>query len=238
MNYIILAAGMGTRLHPFTKNYPKCMLNLGYGENVVQRMVRLIKKYDNTANITIVVGFMHSEIEKCLTDCNFIVNPFYSITNSISSLWFAKEYLNDDVTIINGDVVISEKLMERVIAIPENATVLLDSSIKKDGDYNVEVCDERVVVMSKELKQYHGEYVGITKLKQESANSLKREICNLVDGGFFNEWYENALVQMILNSDFQLSYIDVADYEWTEIDSVNNLLDARNLEKREWMRKG
>ena len=57
MKYIILAAGMGTRLHPFTKSMPKSLVNLGGGEAVAQRLVRQIKHYDPMANITFVVGF-------------------------------------------------------------------------------------------------------------------------------------------------------------------------------------
>lgn len=235
MNYIILAAGMGTRLHPFTKNYPKPMLNIGHGETVAQRMVRLIKKYDPSADITLVVGFKHEEVENSLQGqgCNFVVNPFYQVTNSIASLWFARHLLDDGVTIINGDVVVSEELVEQLVRLQSKAVVLVDSSIKIDGDYNVQVIDERVVVMSKQLDNYYGEYIGITKLDAESAMLLKNEICQLIGEGSYDEWYENALVQMILNSDFYLSYFEVSEYEWTEVDSVNNLLAARELQKRE-----
>jgi choline kinase len=232
MNYIILAAGMGTRLQPFTNNYPKCMLKIGKNETVAQRMIRLILKYDIDAEITMVVGFKHAEIEESLNGCRFIVNPFYSFTNSIASLWFARDLLDKPTTIINGDIVVSENLMEEIVSVPKNAIVLIDSSIKHDGDYNVQVSNERIVVMSKQLDSYFGEYAGITKLDQQSAVLLRNEICRMIDDGDFNEWYENALVQMILNSDFSLSYFDIADYEWTEVDSVNNLLAARQLQKK------
>ena len=210
------------------------MLQIGKGETVIQRIVRLIKTYDEKSEITIVTGFKRDEVENSIADCNFVYNPFYSATNSIASLWFAQGALSGDVTILNGDIVISEELFERILKISDNDVVLLDSSIKTDGDYNVQINDDHVVVMSKQLDTYHGEYAGITKLTEQSARLLREEICRMVEDGNYNEWYENALVQMILNSEFVLNFLDIAEYEWTEIDSVNHLLQARKIQAKEY----
>ena len=39
MNYLVLAAGMGTRLHPYTRNYPKSMLKLGNNKCALQNTI-------------------------------------------------------------------------------------------------------------------------------------------------------------------------------------------------------
>ena len=233
MNYIILAAGLGTRLHPFTKNLPKCMLQLGNGESVIQRMIRLIKKHDPNNIITIVTGFKRDDVEKSLLGCEYIYNPFYSVTNSISSLWFARAKLNATTIIMNADIVVSEKLFKHMIELPDKDVVFVDSSIKEAGDYNVQTNENYVVVMSKQLDSYYGEYAGITKLTHASAKLLCIEICTIIDEGGINEWYENALVQLILRSEFRLGYIDIADFNWTEIDSVNHLLQAREIQAKD-----
>ena len=233
MNYIILAAGLGTRLHPFTKNLPKCMLQLGNGESVIQRMVRLIKKHDSNNIITVVTGFKRDDVEKSLSGCEYIYNPFYTVTNSIASLWFARAKLNTTTIIMNADIVVSEKLFKHMIALPDEDVVFVDSSIKEAGDYNVQIDENHVVVMSKQLDSYHGEYAGITKLTQASAKLLRTEICTIIDEGEINEWYENALVQLILNSEFRLGYNDIADFDWTEIDSVNHLFLARKIQAKD-----
>lgn len=233
MNYIILAAGMGTRLHPYTKNFPKCMVQIGFGETVIQRMVRLIRENDPSARVVVVTGFKRTDVEQALEGCTFINNPFFGKTNSIASLWFAREYLDDDVTIINGDIVMSGKLLHCIRDTKLPAAVFVDSSIKKDGDYNVQVIGERVVVMSKQLDAYYGEYAGVAKLDRHSAQLLLTEISRMIDEGASDEWYENALVQMILNAEFLLRYVDIADFDWTEIDSVNHILVARKIQQME-----
>lgn len=235
MRYIFLVAGKGTRLQPLTLSHPKSMFKLDKDTTLIQRMVCLIQKLDSQADIIVVTGYMHRSIEKELKGVTFVHNPFYEVTNSIASLWFAREYLETDhVVLIDGDIVMSEALMRDIVCMPvEVPLVLLDSSIKTDGDYNVEVSGNRVLVMSKELSSYYGEYAGITKLDRNAAMLMKNEMEIMVEEGSYNQWYEDVLVQLIFKNDFRLYYKDIADYDWTEVDCVSDLLHAKNIHMKE-----
>lgn len=231
MTYICLVAGKGARLHPLTLKYPKTLYKLDKNTTILKRMVELIKKYDDQANIIVVVGFMSKAIQTEIEGVVFIQNPFYEVTNSIASLWFAKEFLDSgQVTIINGDIVMEEELIRDIVCKEtEVPKVCIDSSIKSDGDYNVQVTGDRVLVMSKNLEEYYGEYAGVTKLDRLSALKLKDCICDMVSEGMYDQWYENALVQMIFNEDFHVYYDDIRDYKWTEVDCVGDMLLAKQI---------
>ena len=230
MTYIFLVAGKGSRLHPLTLQYPKSLYKLDKNTTVLKRMVNLIKKYDKDANIVVVVGFMNQTIKSELQGVTFVDNPFFEVTNSIASLWFAKEYLNNDVVLINGDIVMEEKLVKDIVCVRADVPkVCIDSSIKSDGDYNVQVNGSKILVMSKDLDEYYGEYAGVTRLDKESALKLKACVSNMVETGMYDQWYENALVQMIFNEDFQLYYDDIRDYKWTEVDCVSDMLLAKQI---------
>ena len=231
MTYIFLMAGKGSRLHPLTLKYPKSLYKLDKNTSVLKRMVELIEKYDSKANIAIVIGFMGEKIKEEVFDVTFVENPFYEVTNSIASLWFAKDFLDaDNVTILNGDIVLEERLIADYICKDvRRPEVLIDSSIKQDGDYNVQVNKDKILVMSKELEAYYGEYAGITKLDRESALNLKKTVETMVQEGMYDQWYENALVQMIFNEDFQLYYKDICEYKWTEVDCVSDMLLAKQI---------
>lgn len=231
MTYIFLVAGKGTRMSPLTTNYPKTLFKLDKNITVISHLIDMIKKYDANARIVVVTGFMHDSIEECLGDkVIFVHNPFYAVTNSIASLWFARKYLDDETVIINGDVVVSEKLMKDIIIkSTDKPLVLVDSSIKNDGDYNVDVIGEKVVVMSKGLSSYFGEYVGVVKTDKASSKALKDEIDFMIHHEQYNQWYEEAFVQMIFEKDYSLYYMDVSEYDWTEIDCVDDLLHARQI---------
>lgn len=236
MIYIFLAAGKGTRLHPLTLQHPKSLYKLDNHTSVLQRMVKLIKKHDAQATMVIVTGFMANILNDEIKDVIFVHNPFYAITNSIASLWFAREFLSRDeqVTIINGDIVMEERLIQTVICQASNRPlVLVDSSVKVDGDYNIQVNNDQVLVMSKELDSYYGEYAGVTKLDPASANELKQEIEAMVGLGMHDQWYENALVQMIFQRNFLLYYQDISDFAWTEVDSVSDLLLAKKIHQND-----
>ncbi len=232
MTYIFLVAGKGTRLHPLTLSHPKSLYKLDGKTTILQRMVSLIQKNDPGAEIIIVVGYMHRTIEEQLSGVTFVYNPFYDVTNSIASLWFAREYLKrPNVTIINGDIVMEEKLIQAILCKPTLfPKVLIDSSIRTDGDYNVQINDDKVIVMSKDLDEYYGEYAGVTKLDERSALLLHDEVTDMIDAGMKDQWYENALVQMIFRNNFELFYIDICDYSWTEVDSVSDFLQAKKIQ--------
>ncbi len=234
MKYIFMAAGKGTRLQPLTFRYPKSLYKLDETTTLIQRMTSQIRNCDDSAEIVIVTGHMHQSIEKQIEDAVFILNPFYEVTNSIASLWFAREHLETENTIlIDGDIVMSQSLVRDVVCQPaDRPAVLLDSSIK-DGDYNVQVSGNQVLVMSKDLTSYYGEYAGVTKLDGESAEKMRLEVEHMVEAGFYDQWYENALVQLIFKHDFKLYYEDISSYEWTEVDSVNDLLVAKQIHMKE-----
>lgn len=232
MKYIFMAAGKGSRLQPLTLQHPKSMFMLDKNTTLIERMVQLIKKQDEEADIVVVTGHMHKSIEKSLKDVTFVYNPFYEVTNSIASLWLAQEHLDaDNVVLIDGDIVMSESLIRDVLCQPtEKPLVLLDSSIKTDGDYNVQVSGEEVLVMSKDLDEYYGEYAGISKLDRKSAQLMRDEMNCMVEEGYYDQWYENALVQLIFKNDFKLYFKDICNYDWTEVDCVSDLIHAKNIQ--------
>ncbi len=83
--------------------------------------------------------------------------------------------------------------------------------------------------MSKELTVFSGEYAGITKLSRDSAVKLKHKIETMIANEQIDEWYENALVHMVLNGDFVLNFFDVPQFRWTEVDTVDDWLSAKKI---------
>ncbi len=235
MTYIILVAGQGKNLQPLTLSHPKTLYKLDGKTTVLQRLVRSIRKHDKEAEIVVVVGFMYKHIQKELEDDNvkLVHNPFYSVTSSMGSLWFAKDYLQrENVTIINGDIVASDKLIQDVISQhTDYPYVLLDSTHKDANKYNVQVQGDLVCVMSKNLTQFLGNYASITKLDAVSSRFLLEQLNQMVNEEMYNLFFEDALVQMIFQKNFELYYKDIKDYQWTEIDSVDDLLKARQIQE-------
>lgn len=234
MTYIILVAGQGKNLQPLTLSRPKTLYKLDGNTTVLQRLVRSIRKHDKDAEIVAIVGFMYKNIQKELEDDNvlFVHNPFYASTSSMGSLWFAKDYLQrENVTIINGDIVMSDKLINNVICSHTDLPYVLLDSTKTDGNkYNVQVQGEKVCVMSKNLTEFIGNYASVVKLDAVSSRFVLEQLELMVNEGMYNLFFEDLLIQMIFDKNFELYYKDIKDYQWTEVDNVDDLLIARQIQ--------
>lgn len=233
MTYIILTAGKGEKLHPLTLNHPKSLYKLDNNTTILQRLVRMIRKFDTEAEIVVVVGYMYKHIQRELEDDNviFVHNPFFSATSSMGSLWFARDFLQrENVTIINGDIVTGDKLLQDVICQhTDYPYVLLDSTHRDANKYNVQVQGDLVCVMSKSLTDYIGNYASMTKLDAVSSRFVLEQLNQMVNDGMYNLFYEDALVQMVFQKNFELYYKDIKEYKWTEVDGVDDLLKARQI---------
>ena len=232
MTYIILAAGKGTNLQPLTLNTPKSLYKLDRKSTVLQRMVRMIRRFDHKAEIVVVAGFMYEHVLREVERENVIIvrNPFYAVSGSIASLWFAKKYLErDNVTILSSDIVLEDRLIEEIICKNTDKPYVLVDSSKKAGKYNVQVQGDKVCVMSKDLSSFFAQYVCITKVDAVSARFLLEEIDKMVNDEMYKQVFEDALVQMIFENDFDLYYKDIKGYSWTEVDSVDDLIKAREV---------
>lgn len=242
MTYIILAAGRGSNLQPLTLKYPKTSYKLDENTTILQRLVRNIRKKDNNGEIVVVIGYLADNVKTVLAEENvkFVVNPFYEVTNSITSVWFARDYLErENVTIIHGDVVYDDYISaDIIIKNTEYPFVVVDSSCVKPGDYNAVTDEDRVMVMSYKLEQFDAKYCCMTKLDAVSARLLKREIDKMIHANMYNQFFEDSLVQMIMFQDFQLNFVDIKGHSWTEVDSVDDLLKAQQIHRKSEYIKG
>ena len=235
MTYIILAAGKGNNLQPLTLKYAKTSYKLDEETTVLQRMVRSIRHADKNAEIVVVVGYKAEEIRKELDGENvvFVMNPFYEVTNSISSVWFARDYLErENVAIVHGDAVFSDDIVSFYLTVPtDHPYVLVDSSYVRLGAYNAVTQDEQVLVMSKKLENFTAKYCCMTKLDPVSSRLLKEEIDSMINGNMYDQYFEDSLVQMIMFHDFQLFCEDIAGKKWAEVDTVDDLLTAQEIHR-------
>lgn len=241
MTYIILAAGKGKNLQPLTLKYPKTSFRLDENTTVLQRMVRTIRWYDRNAEIVVVIGYLSEMVRNELAgdNCKFVVNPFYEVTNSISSVWFARQYLErENVTIVHGDVVFCDDIVESHLVKTTNYPyVLVDSSCVKSSTYNAVTKGGQVLVMSNKLENFNARYCCMTKLDAVSARLLKREIDSMVHNNMYNQFFEDSLVQMIMFHDFQLFAEDIAGYSFAEVDTVDDLLNAQQIHHESFLNR-
>ena len=102
-NAIILAAGYGMRMVPLSVEQPKALIKI-QDEVLIERMIRQLHEA-NVFDIKIVVGFMKESFEYLIDkyDVELIVNKDYENTNTMYSLYLARNYIKNTY-ILSSDV--------------------------------------------------------------------------------------------------------------------------------------
>lgn len=99
---IILAAGKGNRMRPITDNIPKPLIKVN-GVRMIDTAIHALKE-NGIDDIYVVVGYLKEKF-KVLEGVKLIENPYYDRCNNISSLYVARDYIEDAI-IMDGDQMI------------------------------------------------------------------------------------------------------------------------------------
>lgn len=236
MTYIIVTAGLATRLHPHTLRYPKALFQLDADTTLLLRLVSGIRRHDPEAEIVVCTGFYGDLVAKAVPDAIIVHNPFYAVTNSLATLWFAREYLDrEQVVLIDGDILAEERLIAEVYTKPvDRPTALIDTSRADSGDYCVQLDGRGLVsAMAKNLPSPSGEYANVTLLDGPSARLYAKKMEDMIAQGLYDQWMETALMQLIFEDGFALYHRDIAGYRWSEVDDVSELAAARDIHAKD-----
>ena len=110
MKAIILAAGLGSRLMPLTKEMPKSMLKVG-GKPILKWIVGNLKSC-GIHEIIIVTGYKQDKIKEFFGDTvQYRYNPFFKHCNQVGSVWFARNDMNDEFIYIHADVFFDVRIL-------------------------------------------------------------------------------------------------------------------------------
>lgn len=105
---IIVAAGLGNRMRPLTDSMPKPLIKVN-GVRMIESVIEALKE-NGIEEIHIVVGYLKEKFLflKEIYGVDIIENPFYASCNNISSLYVARQYL-ENAMVLDGDQIIHNK---------------------------------------------------------------------------------------------------------------------------------
>ncbi len=232
MEAIILAAGVGRRLYPLTKDRPKCMLEIG-GEPLLSQIIENIKGA-GIGKILVVTGHRAEAVGDLLNtfpdgNISILYNSHYTEMNNCYSLWLALQEVADDCLIYNSDLFCGPTLVRRIVEASPRDVLLIDEG-KALGKEEMKVRlneDQQISQISKEIppSQANGEYIGIAKFSRQGAEKLKGRLDHLIKEGKVDQFYEAGID--LLAQNYPLYGVRFRGEPWVEIDDFADLEKAR-----------
>ncbi len=227
MRAIIVAAGKGERLYPLTKDTPKCLLKIANKQCILGNQVNLFKE-NGIDEIIVVVGYLAHKIEEYLESFTGIqivtvFNPFYNLSNSIVSCWLAREYMNDDFLLINGDTVIHRTILQDLLRSKYDICLAVcEKNEYDDDDMKVILDHDNNVVkdVSKGIPVSHtdGESIGFFKFKNDAGLIYKETIEKMFREEKNLHIFHHNVIRRIIHDGHIVKYHLVDNALWEEVD--------------------
>lgn len=240
MKMIIVAAGQGIRLRPLTNNKPKCMVE--YNEKPIIDYILDVAEHCNIKDIAVVNGYKKEVLESYLEDkgCTFFTNEGFDATNMVTSLFNAKEFMNDDLIISYADIIYKPEILEKLMASNADFSVVVDNEWKELWSLRMEspledaetmkIQDGNIIELGKKAISYdeiEGQYIGLMKVSKSALSKLIKfyETLNrskIYDGKDFNNMYMTSLIQMVIDNIMDVKPVFI-NGGWIEIDCVEDI---------------
>jgi choline kinase len=234
MKAIILAAGMGKRLQKASGGLPKTMINIG-GISIIHRQIESCLKV-GIKDFVFVLGFKYDQVKHHIMEKiadlspKFILNPDYATTNTLHSLWLARNEMDEDFLYFNADVIFDLDMIELLNNDDPFSKMLVE--FKTCGEEEVKVIldqEKRITSIGKKLdpEKCSGEFIGIARFKRSIIADFAVTLEKGVQDGYSNTFFEFAVDK--LTDDHLLHAVSTDGFNCLEIDFPEDLEKARMI---------
>ncbi|MEU0039265.1 phosphocholine cytidylyltransferase family protein [Streptomyces sp. NPDC006333] len=243
---LVLAAGAGRRLRPYTDSLPKALVPVGPA-GIEDSITVLDLTLGNFAEIGltevgIIVGYRKEAVydrkaaleEKYGLRITLIDNDKAEEWNNAYSLWCGRDALTDGVILANGDTVHPVSVERTLLAARGDGKriILALDTVKKLADEEMKVVvgpDKGVRKITKlmEPTEATGEYIGVTLIEGEAAADLADALKTVWETDP-QQFYEHGY-QELVNRGFRIDVAPIGDVKWVEIDNHDDLAKGREI---------
>lgn len=241
MKGIILAAGMGTRLHPLTLTRPKCLVKVA-GKPMMEYQLDSLRAA-GIQECTIVVGYLAESVKNHFGSSyrgirlSYVENKAYKTTNNLYSFWLAKSEFTDDMLLMEGDLVFDDRLISELIDIDEDNIAVVDR-FQPGMDGTLILADHNsVAALVLKSDQFQGfdyssalKTVNIYRLAHETlVKTIVPEMDAFLAKGRADRYYEAVFGSLIESRRMEMSIMNTGAMKWAEIDTEDELQKAEYM---------
>lgn len=239
MKAIILSAGQGRRLLPYTAKMPKCLVPV-CGRPLLKWQLRSLHLCGVTEAV-IVTGFMSEAVDAFAAQQKFpglgvriLFNPFFAVADNLASLYLAADELRDGGIILNGDTLFEPAVLDKLLREAQApVSVTIDRKPRyDDDDMKVQIDGLRLCAIGKTLsaQETNGESIGMLHLTPDGATLMKSTMETVLrDTDGFRRWYLSAVDRLAKNDFGSVATVSIEGFGWCEVDCPADMARAETL---------
>ncbi|MFF6788541.1 sugar phosphate nucleotidyltransferase [Streptomyces filamentosus] len=238
---LVLAAGAGRRLRPYTDTLPKALVPVDGDTTILDLTLKNFAEIGLT-EVAIVVGYRKEAVyarkealeAKYGLRITLVDNDKAEEWNNAYSLWCAREVLKRGVILANGDTVHPVSVEKTLLAARGKGQkiILALDTVKQLADEEMKVVTAEGKGVQKITKlmdpaEATGEYIGVTLIEAEAAE----ELADALKTTFERDpdlYYEDGY-QELVNRGFTVDVEPIGEVSWVEIDNHDDLAKGREI---------
>ncbi len=217
-----------------TAHCPKSMVHLYNDETIFERQIRLLQEAGIT-EVVITTG-PYPEMLKaicskpCYRNMHFVFphNEIYDSSNYIYSMYKAREYLNDDILMMHGDLVFDRTLIPNLLKNNKTNTCLINKFKKlPEKDFKGRIIDGELREVGINIFDSNCyAFQPLYKLSKKVVKAWLDNVIKFVESNNINVYAENALNEVTKGLG-----IEPISYHNHFIDEVDNKDDLARVNK-------
>ena len=236
---MVLAAGAGRRLRPYTDTLPKALVPVDDETTILDLTLSNFSKV-GLKDVAVIVGYKSEAVEERKKDLEsrhsvnleLIFNDKAEEWNNAYSLWCARNLFSQGFLLVNGDTVHPVGVQETLLANRGPAILLAVDTVKRLAEEEMKLTVDSRGNLAKITKlmdpqSAFGEYIGLTLVEPEAAGNLT----SALETTWKNNpdlYYEDGY-QEYVNKGGVICLQPIGDVAWVEVDNHDDLAKARSI---------
>jgi choline kinase len=236
---LVLAAGAGRRLRPYTDTLPKALVPVDGDTTIMDISLRNLAAAGLT-DVTIVVGYRAEAVEqrkdgfedKYGVKISLVYNDKAEEWNNAYSLWMARDHFAAGMLMVNGDTVHPVSVEQTLLAQRGPSILLAIDDVKKLADEEMKTVFDANGQLTKITKlmepaEAFGEYIGANIIEGSTASALADALKTTWERNP-DLYYEDGF-QEYANRGGEVRAATIGQVDWVEVDNHDDLAKAREI---------